>query len=83
MIPKPKIEALLNAPPNKVSRIPKIPVYSSCKAAGFTPGNTTKEPNLKITRKPNVARILFLSSSIEKMFFMVVKNFFIELKLCY
>ena len=76
-MPKANIEALLNAPPNKVSSIPNIPC-ASLSFEGSIPGRTTKEPNLKMIRIPTVFNILILRSSIVKMFLMVSKNFFIN-----
>lgn len=83
MIPKPKMEALLNAPPRKVSIKPKIPSGAAPNLEGSTPGRTMKEPNLKMIRKPIVFRILTLRSSIEKIFLTVEINFFIYLNLVY
>jgi len=72
------MEALLKAPPKKVLSRPKIGLAASdTNLSGSTPGNTTHEPNLKMIKKPRVLRILTLRSSIEKMFLMVLKNFFI------
>ena len=45
MIPKPKIDALLNAPPKKVSKSPKNPPTDPCSFDGSIPGITMKEPN--------------------------------------
>ena len=70
------MDALEKEPPNSVFKIPSIPESASDNMVGSTPGNTTNEPSLKITKNPSVARIRFLSSSIAKMFFMVVMNFF-------
>ncbi len=80
MMPNPKMEALLNAPPKNVSSKPKIPPASPPNFEGSTPGNTTNDPRRKIMRKPRVFKILVLNSSMENIFFMVVKNFFMALK---
>jgi hypothetical protein len=77
MIPNPKIDALLNAPPKKVSNNPKIPPALSINFDESIPGSVMNEPNLKTIRKPRVFKILVLSSSIEKMFAIVLKNLFI------
>ena len=79
MIPKPKIEALLKAPPKKVSSRPNMPPALSTNLDGSIPGKVMKEPNLKIIRKPSVLSIRVRSSSIENIFDMVLKNFFINL----
>jgi hypothetical protein len=73
IIPSANIDALLNAPPKNVLRYPKIPLVFLLGSSKFgsMPGNTIKDPSLKITRNPIVLRILTLRSSIEKMFFMV------------
>ena len=78
MIPKPKMEALLKAPPRKVSIKLNIPSDSPDNWLGSIPGKTIKEPNLNTIRKPIVFRIRILKSSIEKMFLTVVINFFID-----
>ena len=83
MIPSPKMEALLNAPPRKVSIKPKIPSGADPSLDASTPGRTINEPNLKMMRKPIVLTILTLKSSIEKMFLTVEINFFMYLKLGY
>jgi hypothetical protein len=79
MIPNAKMDALLNAPPKKVSNRPNNPPVFALSWLGSMPGRTTKEPNLKIAIKPKVLRILILRSSIAKMFFNVVINFFIQI----
>ena len=83
MIPKPKMDALLNAPPRKVSINPKIPSGADPSLDASTPGRTINDPNLKMMRKPIVFTILTLKSSIEKIFLTVEINFFIYLKLGY
>jgi len=73
MMPKAKIDALLNAPPRKLFKYPRIPVefLSGSSKLGSMPGKTTNDPSLKIIKNPIVFRILILRSSMEKMFFMV------------
>ena len=82
MIPNAKIEALENAPPENIFNNPKIPSEVCCLRAsnesGFTPGNTTNDPNLYTKRNKSVLKIFVRSSSIEKMFFTVLKKFFIR-----
>ena len=78
MIPRAKIEALLNAPPRKVSSKPKMPPALCCNFDGSIPGSTTKEPNLKIIKKNTVLIILSLSSSIEKIFLIVSNSLIIN-----
>ena len=78
MIPNPKIDALLNAPPRKVSINPKIPSWGPPNLDGSTPGSTMKEPNLKMIKNPIVFMILTRRSSIEKIFLTVEINFFIN-----
>lgn len=77
------MEALLKAPPRKVSIKPNIPSGAPPSFDGSTPGSTMNEPNLKMIKNPMVFRILTLKSSIEKMFFTVEINFFIYLNLVY
>jgi hypothetical protein len=77
-MPKPKIEALLKAPPSKLSNIPSTPSDLPGNLFGLMPGSTTKEPNRNITKNNSVFKILLLKSSIEKMFLIVVINFFIN-----
>jgi hypothetical protein len=76
MMPKPKMDALLNAPPKKVSRRPSKPPVSPCNWEGSTPGNTMNDPNRKMRIYHKVLRIRVRRSSMEKMFFMVLMNFF-------
>jgi len=77
------MDALLNAPPRKVSINPKIPSGADPSLDASTPGRTINDPNLKMMRKPIVFTILTLKSSIEKIFLTVEINFFIYLKLGY
>lgn len=77
-MPRPKIDALLKAPPKKVSIKLNIPSEGPDNWLGSMPGRTIKEPNLNTIRKPIVFRIRILKSSIEKMFLTVVINFFID-----
>ena len=77
IIPRPKIEALLNAPPKNVSSNPKNPPTDLTNLSGSIPGNTINEPNRKMTKNPRVMRILSRSSTIDQIFLRVVKNFFI------
>ena len=77
IMPSAKIEARVNDPPKKVLSRSKIPPEFPVSLFGSIPGNTMYEPNLKMTKKPIVLRILTRRSSIEKMFFMVVKKRFI------
>jgi hypothetical protein len=71
------MEALLNAPPRKVSIKPKIPSGAAPNLDASTPGSTMNDPNLKMMRNPMVLKILTLKSSIENIFLTVVINFFI------
>lgn len=78
MIPKAKMDALLKEPPRNVFNKSNIPPWApSSRISGLIPGKTIKDPSLKIIKKPMVFKILTRRSSIEKIFFMVVKNFFI------
>ena len=67
------MDALLNAPPKKLFRYPKIPPEFLCGSNRFgsIPGSTINEPNLNMTKNPIVLRILTRRSSMENMFFMV------------
>jgi hypothetical protein len=73
MIPNAKIDALLNAPPRKLFKYPRIPPALRVGSSRFAsiPGNTINDPSLKMIRNPMVLRILTRRSSIEKIFFMV------------
>ncbi len=71
------MDARLNEPPKKVLRRSKIPPWVPDNKFGFTPGSTIYDPKRKIIRNPIVLRIRTRRSSIEKMFFMVVKKRFI------
>lgn len=71
------MDAFENAPPKMVSKRPNIPWASPDNLEGSTPGKTTKEPKRNIIKKPMVFNILSLSSSMEKIFFMVEKKRFI------
>ena len=71
MMPKPKMEALLKAPPKKVSNKPKMPSACPLNFDGSTPGKTTKEPKRKINSNNKVVKMRPRSSSMEKMFFNV------------
>ena len=61
-----KIPILRSAPPEKVSKIPKIPddccSKNCCRAAGFIPGIGKKVPNRKTISAPSVNNNLFLNS---------------------
>ena len=72
------MEALLKAPPKKVSIKLKIPSEEPDNWLGSIPGKTIKEPSLNTIRNPIVFSMRILKSSIEKMFLTVVINFFID-----
>ena len=72
------LEALLNAPPKKVSNKPNIPLALCCNLEGSIPGNTTNEPNLKMIKNPTVVKIRDFNSSIEKIFLITENNLFID-----
>ena len=75
-MPKAKMEALLKAPPSKLSKIPNTPSDLPGRRLGSMPGSTTKEPKRKMNKNNKVFKIRVLKSSIEKMFLIVVINFF-------
>ena len=64
--PSAKIPILPKAPPEKVSKIPKIPddccSKNCCKARGLIPGIGKNVPNLKTINAPKVKRSRCLSS---------------------
>ena len=64
--PSAKIPILPKAPPEKVSKIPKIPEdccsKNCCKARGFIPGIGRKVPNLNTINAPKVKSNRFLNS---------------------
>lgn len=65
-----KMENLEKAPPEIKSIKPAIPLVeldiASFKATVSTPGMVIKQPNLKITIKSKVYKILFLTSGVLK-----------------
>ena len=82
MIPNAKIDALLNAPPEKMFNNPINPLPSTwlcnaCKASGLMPGITTKLPKRYTKIKANVNKIRLRNSSILNIFLMVSINFLI------
>ena len=64
--PRANIPILPNAPPEKVSKIPKIPddccSKNCCKETGLIPGIGKKVPNRNTIKAPKVNNNLFLSS---------------------
>jgi hypothetical protein len=79
MIPKAKMEALLNAPPEKASIKPRIPVLFWSPAVilvGSIPGSTMCEPRRYIAIIIRVKMILPLRSSMLQIFLSVCINFF-------
>ena len=66
MTPRAKIPILPNAPPEKVSKIPKIPEdccsKNCCKASGLIPGIGKNVPSRKTIKAPKVNKSLCLSS---------------------
>ena len=84
MIPNAKTDACEKAPPVKafnnwdISFPPELADITLLSTLPFTPGNTTKEPNLYTSNNPSVKIILFLRSSILQILRKVVNSFCIE-----
>ena len=78
MIPSAKMDALLKAPPRKVSSKPNNPCAEKFIRSGSIPGSTTNDPKRNIVINKRVLRIRVLNSSIEKIFLIVSINRFIK-----
>ena len=84
MIPRAKMDALENAPPENMFSRDMSPVLvcslKAVKASGLIPGRTMNEPKRYIAAKPSVMRILVRRSLTCQMFFNVSINFFIRIQ---